>query len=256
MKFNIFISLSLRPSKQEIEVIEDAEKFVKEKLIMKKIICICICICICIFLASGCGKLPNHGSPVNTVVEKEGSDDVLTTPLTSNTVLKPSKSPALVSELKEPVPALSDNVASSSWLWCFPAINAGNLAANLALNIVAYAVALAVIAGVYYGGYKLLYGFANHEFIPIDKLGTVNLSEEKALSEGYKRCYKIFSINCYFAYDTFNWIDEIPVLNKGVPVGSNYSLLYKPNSSILKSLKTWLRRKFKMPVKRIILIEE
>ncbi|MCA6084985.1 hypothetical protein [Candidatus Endomicrobiellum agilis] len=232
---------------------------------MKKIICICICICI--FLASGCGKLPNHGSPVNTVVEKEGSDGVLTAPLISNTVLKSSKSPALVSELKEPVPALSDNLASSSWLswhWYFPAINAGNLAANLALNIIAYAVtvavalalALAVIAGVYYGGYKLLYEFANHEFIPIDKLGTVNFSEEKALSEGYKRCYKIPSINCYFAYDTFNWIDEIPVLNKGVPVGSNYSLLYKPNSSILKSLKTLLRKKFKMPVKRIILIEE
>ncbi|MCA6085747.1 hypothetical protein [Candidatus Endomicrobiellum agilis] len=83
---------------------------------MKKIICICICICIC--LMSDCGKLPNHGSTVNTVVENdEGREDVLTPTQTSKTALEPSKSPAPTSSPRETAPVLPDSAAPSSLIF-------------------------------------------------------------------------------------------------------------------------------------------
>ena len=67
---------------------------------------------------SDCGKLPNHGSTVNTVVDEKESKVVPTSPLlASKTALEPSSDPAPTSSPKETVPVLPDSAASSSLIF-------------------------------------------------------------------------------------------------------------------------------------------
>ena len=72
-----------------------------------------------IFLTSDCGKLPNHGSTVNTVVDKKESEVVSTPPRWHQRLLlslqklpllnlSQTFTPTPTSETNETVPALSD----------------------------------------------------------------------------------------------------------------------------------------------------
>jgi hypothetical protein len=182
---------------------------------------------------------------VNTVGDEKESEAVLTAAQTSKAALEPSKSPAPTPSPKETAPVLPDSAASSSWISCYgyvPTVNVSNLVLYWALNAVAYAVAVTVV-------YGLLYRFASVKFPPKHELTAI---EEKYIPGDYQYCFPAF--DCYFD-DYGDWIDEIPVRvetlfpNLVRPIDYYY---YKPNPSklklLLRPLKTWLRKKFKMPV--------
>ena len=168
-------------------MIEAAEKFVKEKLIMKKIVCMCICI----FLASGCGKLPNHGRPANTVVEDKGSEGVSTHSLTSNTpktsASESSNTPAPTPEPSKSAPSSDSAVSSSLFSWHFPTININNSVAYWALSAVVYAT-IAVGCVALYRLVSPLEGGIIKDYD--DTSGYINVPFEEIHEQGY-RIYEI-----------------------------------------------------------------
>jgi hypothetical protein len=192
-------------------------------------------------LTSGCGKLLDHGRPADIVVKDKGSEapHSLTSDTSNALAAEPSNTPAPTPESNKTASALSDTTDTGS-----PIVKISACAVAIA--------AIAVIAVVYYVGYEeLLRKFANSGFVNTTELGNVNFSEDAARSEGYKPCFKVSGINCYFDCASDEWIAERPVLNKGVASQSDYLLLYKPNFLIrkfLKPLKFLLRKKFGMPL--------
>jgi hypothetical protein len=155
---------------------------------------------------SGCDKPLRHGSPVNTAVEDKGSEGVPTHSLTSNTSNASAPEP---SNTPNPTPEPSKSAPSSDTADTGSSVG----------KYVGYAVAVILsVIGVCYGGYKLLYRFAEPKPIFINKLDTL---EEKDITEGYKECYFLenfenFDLHCSYCFDraTFEYIDEIPVLCK------------------------------------------
>ena len=160
-----------------------------------------------ICLSSGCGKLPNHESTVNTVVENdEGREDVPTATQTSEPALEllkasasepePTFTPSPTPEPNESVPVLPYSVEPASrfsWHWWFPTVNRSNSITKYVVNVGIYAIAVVVING----GYKF-YRFVNPKFIPINKLDTVNLSATEIVFKGYKPCFTSSFNNGYF----------------------------------------------------------
>jgi hypothetical protein len=196
----------------------------------------------------GCGKLANHGSPVNSVAKDTGSEGVSTHSLTSNTPA-PTPEPS-----KSALPA-SDSAASSSWIswhWGFPTININNSIIKYAVNICLYALA---VYAVYYGVYKPLYRFADFSPISIDKLQLV-----EGMPEGYKQCYLSPPKDCkkdyleldeghFFDRDTREFVEEIPVQEAGYNPNTFFTAYYyKPNSSKPNLLKTLLRKIFRIKI--------
>ncbi|MCA6084973.1 hypothetical protein [Candidatus Endomicrobiellum agilis] len=171
---------------------------------MKKIICVCLCIC----LMSGCDKSLRHGRPANAVAEDKGSEGVSTHSLTSDTsALAPSNTPA-----PTPEPSKSALPASDT-------ADTGSSVGKYAVNAVLCAVALAFVC---YGGYKLLYRFADIKPVSLGKYDTV-----KDTPEGCKKCY--FINGHFFDWDTNRYIDE-------TPVEFNMLKYYKSNPFNLKPL--------------------
>jgi hypothetical protein len=170
---------------------------------------------------SGCDKSLSHGSPVNAVVENKGKEGVSTHLLTSN-------APAPTPEPSKSVPSASDSADTG--------ISVGKCV------FYTFAVILSVI-GVC-GGYKLLYRFADIKPIlkDLDKIPSV-----KGMPEGCKECY--FIDGHFFDWATDKFIEEIPVNakegNSKVTLPTYY---YKPNSLMLKLLKTLLRKIFRIEV--------
>ncbi|MCA6085184.1 hypothetical protein [Candidatus Endomicrobiellum agilis] len=189
---------------------------------MKKIISVCLCIC----LMSGCDKSLRHGRPVNAVAEDKGSEGVPTHSLTSDasnaSALAPSNTPAPTPEPSKSALPASGNVDTGSSVWKI------------------FAFILSVIAVC--GGYKLLYRFADIKSISLDEIQLV-----KDMPEGYKEC--VFFNGHFFDWDINEFVEEIPV---GVEEGTSVFILttyyYKPNSLMLKLLKTLLRKIFRIEI--------
>ncbi|MCA6085185.1 hypothetical protein [Candidatus Endomicrobiellum agilis] len=195
---------------------------------MKKIISVCLCIC----LMSGCDKSLSHGRPANAVAEDKGSEGVPTQSLTSDT---PNASASEPSNTPIPIPEPSKSALPSD------TTDTGSSVGKYVGYAVAFILSIIVVC---YGGYKLLYRFADPKPIFINKLDTL---EEKDITEGYKECYFSgnFGLHCSYFFDraTFEYIDEIPVyatVHRFVPececeveIGLYF---YKPNPSKLKPL--------------------
>jgi hypothetical protein len=196
---------------------------------MKKIIGICICIC----LTSGCDKPLSHGRPVNAVAKDRGSEGVPTHSLTSDTSAPTS----------EPSKSAPPDTGSSVRKYV--------------------AIILSVIA--VYGGYKLLYRFADVESASSRSKGKfrtrVKLSEVsddgQYLRDGIRECFheyvSFYSPKSYFFdKETKEYIDEIPFM-----VGDDiFYYYYIPTSSKLKSLKIWLRKILRIPTNYSALIKK
>jgi hypothetical protein len=196
---------------------------------MKKIICICICI----FLTSGCGKLANHGSPVNVVVENKGSEGVSPHSLTSNT---PAPTPE-PSKSVQPLSAPSDT---------------GSSVRKYAVNISLFAAALVVIACA--AVYRCVSPeiFEDVYIVPeIKKILYVDkLTSEQATAEGYRKCryhsvvagtsyiWRFFIRKVkktirhwsYFDSETGEMIEGVPPSLALVFDNGFIYLFYKPNS--------------------------
>ncbi|MCA6079482.1 MAG: hypothetical protein LE169_01105 [Endomicrobium sp.] len=197
---------------------------------MKKIISVCLCIC----LMSGCDKLLRHGRPVNAVAEDKAPHS-----LTSDT---PNASASVPSNTPAPTPEPSKSV---------PPSDSDDTGSSVA-KYVGYAVAVILFVIAVYGGYKLLYRFADPKPIFINKLDTL---EEKDITEDYKQCcfFGNFGLHCSYCFDreTFEYIDEIPVhvrVHRSIPDIPECEFevdlyLYKPNPSKLKPL---LRKIFRI----------
>jgi hypothetical protein len=202
-----------------------------------------ICICICIFLASGCDKLLNHGSPADIVAKDTGSE--ATHSLTSNA---PAPTPEPEPE-PQPQP-LSDSAVSSSWIsWygCIPTINVSNSVAYWALNSVGY-VAIAVFCAVVYRLVSPLEGEYIQDYYLSDE--NINVPFEEVGRQGYRICdvaqedtisytwylfKKVTSRGFYRDRETKKELKGIPILmNDNVNAYDDEfecSHLYKPNSA-------------------------
>ncbi|MCA6080425.1 MAG: hypothetical protein LE169_06045 [Endomicrobium sp.] len=220
---------------------------------MKKIICICICIC----LTSGCDKSLRHGSPVNAVTEDKAPHS-LTSDTPNASASEPSNTPA-----PTPEPSKSAQPSDSA--------DTGSSVVKIGAFV------LSVIA--VYGGYKLLYRFAdlesassrpNYRFPDLepassrhkDKFCTrVKLSEVSDdghyLRDGIRECIheyvSFYSPKSYFFdKETKEYIDEIPfMVNDDI-----FYYYYIPKSSKLKSLKIWLRKILRIPTNYSALIKK
>ncbi|MCA6080165.1 MAG: hypothetical protein LE169_04670 [Endomicrobium sp.] len=186
---------------------------------MKKIISVCLCI----GLMSGCDKLLRHGRPVNAVAEDTGSKAPHS--LASNTskasAPEPSNTPA-------PTPEPSKSVPSASG-----APDIVSLVKKYVVNAVLCAVALAVI----FGGYKLLYRFADINPISMNNLN--NLKVFTSMKLYYAPCY--FQDGHFFSVVSSRYVDEIPFKIDGFE--SVY--FYIPNPPKLKPL---LRKIFRIKI--------
>jgi hypothetical protein len=162
---------------------------------------------------SGCGKLLNHGSTVNTVVEDTGSEAPHSLPSDTlkSLALVPSNTSAPAPEPSNTAPPLSDSVASSSlifWHGYVPTINVSNLVLYWTLNAVVYALALAVIC---VGTYRCFIPKIEDIYLvsETERLCTIHLASGR-IPQHYRLCYygcvdSTSSILCFFKKVTHLW---------------------------------------------------
>ncbi|MCA6080363.1 MAG: hypothetical protein LE169_05725 [Endomicrobium sp.] len=212
---------------------------------MKKIICICICIS----LSSGCGKLLNHGSPVNAVVKDTASEAKPSLPSdTSNaSASEPSNTPAPTPEPSKSAQPSDSAVSSSylSWYGCVPTINVNNSVLYWTLNAVGYAV-IAVFCVVVYrlvspleGEYIQDYDLSDEDIdVPFEEVGRqgyriCDVAQEDTISYTWYLFKKVTSRGFYQDRETKEELKGIPILmNDNVNAYDNEfecSHLYKPN---------------------------
>ena len=139
---------------------------------------------------SGCDKLLRHGSPVNAVAEDK-APQYLTSDTSNASALAPSNTPTPTPEPSKSAPA-SDTADTGSSVGKY----------------VGFAVAvIPSVIVVCYGGYKLLYRFADIKPFLEDLLDEI--PSVKDMPKGCKECY--FIDGHFFDWDTYELIEEISV---------------------------------------------